>query len=141
MANPIWVTPVRGEAPNIPVIARRHPHQNERANHLAICRDVPAALAGMHRNPRGKRNDETLRHTNRGSLYREENKKNENGPDYTGALDMAAFHTGWPAGSKNLEKDWDRQLTRQDVLMTRWRLLCRRLVTLTAPTSINISMR
>jgi hypothetical protein len=41
--------------------------------------------------------------TNRGDFYREENKKNEKGPDYTGPLDVAGVPyrlAGWIKTSK-----------------------------------------
>jgi hypothetical protein len=41
--------------------------------------------------------------TNRGEFYREENKKNENGPDYTGPLDVGGVQyrlAGWIKTSK-----------------------------------------
>ena len=45
--------------------------------------------------------------TNRGEFYREENKKNENGPDYTGPLDVAGVPyrlAGWIKTSKKTGK-------------------------------------
>jgi hypothetical protein len=45
--------------------------------------------------------------TNRGEFYREENKKNENGPDYTGPLDVGGVPyrlAGWIKTSKKTGK-------------------------------------
>jgi hypothetical protein len=45
--------------------------------------------------------------TNRGEFYREENKKTENGPDYTGSLDVNGVQhrlAGWIKTSKKTGK-------------------------------------
>jgi len=45
--------------------------------------------------------------TNRGEFYREENKKNEDGPDYTGSLDVNGVPhrlAGWIKTSKKTGK-------------------------------------
>ena len=45
--------------------------------------------------------------TNRGEFYREENKKTENGPDYTGSLDVNGVPhrlAGWIKTSKKTGK-------------------------------------